>query len=141
CGLIDDVGRRRLSGVRWLPSPLSVRVCLPVPTLGTLDDFDRRYSRLTERLGTRLYGSITVRSRQVWYAESCLPRAFVAFELRRPDAPLVKAASLPEDTVAVAAMLRSLVCDVGRYGNRRAFQAEFPGVDSAVYLAGHVPAR
>ena len=124
----------QLLGERWQPWPdnLSPLDRLRVPVDGSLEDLDAVYASFCARLDGGVYNPRRTfrRYKMVNYVKVAqFPlRPFACFEL--PEGTAFR----QEDTIKVAAMLRSVAC---RKQNRHDFLDKF-GDDPEVYLAGHV---
>jgi len=131
---LDGAEAVALSGQRWRPWKAfhGVPSGLRIPKEGTLDDLLACHeSFLSSVKGKHYQGRRALRifDRAIYIRETVLPpRSYAVFEL--PEG----IAFPQEETIVVAAMLRSLVC---REEHRRDFQELF-AEDSEVYLAGHV---
>ena len=142
--LIDLDEITQLSGECWYPSKVVVPggVSLRVPYVdnetkeNTLSDLKRAHQSALDRIQRNeplnnvdmpkifdiiFYQKVTIPP----------PRPYAVFEVKDLNDKYVLAP--PENTICVAAMLRSLAC---REENRRDFQEQFDE-DSEVYLAGH----
>ena len=135
--ILTDAQVQSLSGQQWCAwnAPFAGRPQLRVPNRGTLDDLDRAYKAFINRLSMeqppRAREPRVFRSAVYLPASMLPPRPYAVFEL--PDGIAFR----QEQTIAVAAILRSTVCDDKRYRNRQDFQEQFPDDDPEVYLAGH----
>ena len=135
--ILKDAELDRLPGEKWEPwlGDLSGNGKLRVPKEGSLRALEEVYELFLTRLGgaapnPRLNhrGFDTVR----YIGSAFSPhRPYAAFEM--PEGTSFR----QEETIKVAAMLRSLAC---RSGNQRDFQEQF-GDGTEVYLAGHVNSK
>lgn len=133
--ILSSTEAAALSGQRWRPwnAKFAVRQKRRVPTKGTLEDLVRAYQAFLKRLSMvdppKAREPRVFASRAYLRADTLPPRPYAIFEL--PEGIAFR----QKDAAAVAAMLRSLVCD---RKNRKDFQQQFPDVDTEVFLAGHV---
>ena len=127
----------QLLGERWQPWPdsLSPLDRLRVPVEGSLEDLDAVYASFCAQLDDGVYNPRRKfrRYKLVNYVKVAkFPhRPYACFEL--PEGTAFR----QEDTIKVAAMLRSLAC---RKQNRDDFREQF-GDDPEVYLAGHIKGK
>lgn len=139
--VLSDLEACRLSGVTWRPFDRSLdrRAYRPLPTRGTLDALRARHARFSSRLDVaeKEYNHVQP---YIELDEADAPRRVLAYIAGRMIAPRPFAEfELPEgvafrqeSTNEVAAMLRSLACELAKRGTHN-----FPG-GTGVYVAGHV---
>jgi len=133
--LLSGLEVSRLPGQQWRPWA-ACRTGMPTsraPVAGSLEELEAVHDSQMHRLDQGVYRAPLKlrRFRTVPYLRAGVlpPRSYAAFEL--PEG-----VAFPQRGVArAAAMLRSLTC---RREYRDDFSRRFPGLDSEVFVAGHV---
>jgi CRISPR-associated protein Csb2 len=115
--LVSTEDAKNLDGVRWTLSQTG-RLCLRVPTVGTLEDLMRRHSDSLNRLSAEGFRPVPplrrFEVRRYRKLEDIENKPYVAFQILKPDASGNRAFHTPTRTRDVAAWIRHAVADVCR---------------------------